>query len=53
MINRKESTTDKLISLITTLATRLDNIEEKLENLPNQLLRVHQMIQQIQSTRLL
>ena len=35
MINRKESTTDKLISLITTLATRLDNIEGKLENLPN------------------
>ena len=35
MINRKESTTDKSISLITILATRLDNIEGKLKNIPN------------------
>ena len=35
MINRKESITDKLISLIITLATKLDNIEGKLKNLPN------------------
>ena len=31
----KEGTSDKLISLITKLATRLDNIEEKLNYLPN------------------
>ena len=35
IINQKEGTTDKLISLIITLATTLDNIEGKLENLPN------------------